>query len=474
MRNMASRHRWIVALAVTTSVLPATMARAATPPCPANACVSFDGTRAVRPVSFVAAGLTSSVKFGLNNDRSDLGALHNRMYRSSPTTNLLGYDWNSWQVATDTGASTTLILSDLWLAASKSAHPPTPWSNWGAYTSWVKSTVQTVESSNHPITYWEVYNEPGWKDYYTPADFQRETPAELLEQFLVTYNAIRSVDPNAAIVGPSIGKFATQPLAPSDPTTHEPDINTFLKFCAQHHLRLAAVALHDNGKTPGTIYDDLRYTRNAMNKLPALGHPKLFLDEYASDATQPIPGWDVGFIQAIEYGGADLAARSCWDTCGTADLDGLLAGNGQATTPEYFDRQTYAEMQGNIISTSSTSSTIAVVGSTSAGAHQAVALIGRDAGCADQSWCATEWSSNTDKPAAPISVRISFVVPWTHGITVQLSRELFEPNQSSSGPVSAPYSGLSVKVTSSHTAVVTFTIPKMPDGAAYNLLITGQ
>ena len=474
MRIRRGRGRWIVALAVAASLLPATMARAATSSCPAGACVSFDGTHGVRPVSYVAAGLTSSVKWGLNNDRADLSALHNRMYRSAPPPNLLGYDWNSWQTATDTGSATTLILSDLWGAAAKGAHPPTPWSDWNAYSTWVKSTVQTIASSNHPVTYWEVYNEPGWYTYYSPDDFQKETPAELLQQFLVTYQAIKSVLPNAAIVGPSIGKFATQPLAPNDPVTHEPDINTFLQFCAQHHLQLAAVALHDNNKTPATIYNDLRYTKNAISKLPALGRPKLFLDEYASEYSQPIPGWDVGFIQAIEYGGADLASRSCWDTCGTPDLDGLLTNNGQNTTAEYFDRQTYAQMQGNIISAASTSSTIAVVGSTNAGAHQAMALIGRDVGCANRDWCATEWKPNTDKPVGPISVRVSFVVPWTRSIAVRLSRELFNPNQSSSGPVSAPYTGLSVRVTSSKTAVVTFTIPSMPDGAAYNLLITGH
>lgn len=450
------------------------MARAATPSCPANVCVAFDGTHGVRPVSYVAAGLTSSVKFGLNNDKSDLAALHNRMYRSSPPAGLLGYDWTSWQVATDSGAATTMILSDLWAIAAKGPHPPTPWSNWNAYTAWVKSTVQTVMSSGHPVTYWEVYNEPGWYDYYAPADFQSETPAELLQQFLLTYNAIKSVAPNAAIVGPSIGQFATKPLPVNDPKTHEPDINTFLQFCAQHHLKLAAVAIHDNNKAPSTIYNDLQYTRNAMNKLPALGHPQLFLDEYASRATQPIPGWDVGFIQAIEYGGANLAARSCWDSCFTADLDGLLSGNGQYTTPEYFDRQTYAEMTGSIINASSTSGTVSVVGSTSAAGHQAVALIGRDAGCAVQSWCNTELWPDGSKPAAPISVRVSFVVPWTKNIAVTVSRELFQPGQNSPGPTNAPTTGMSVKVTSTKTAVVTFTIPSMPDGSAYNLVITGH
>ena len=459
---------------VAASILPATVARAATPSCPANACVAFDATHPVRPVSDVATGMTSSVKFGLNNDKSDLSALHNRMYRSSPPDGLLGYDWTSWNVATNSGAATTMILSDLWAVAANSPHPPTPWSNWNAYTAWVKSTVQTVISSGHPVTYWEVYNEPGWYSYYAPADFQRETPAELLQQFLVTYNAIKAVAPNAAIVGPSIGEFATKPLAPNDPVTHEPDINTFLQFCARHHLKLAAVAIHDNDRTPGTIYNDLLYTRNAMNKLPAIGHPGLFLDEYASRATQPIPGWDVGFIQSIEYGGANLASRSCWDSCSTADLDGLLAGNGQYTTPEYFDRQTYAEMAGNIIAASTTSGTVAVVGSTSAAGHQAVALIGRDAGCAVESWCRSPLWPDNSKPAAPISVRVSFVVPWTHNIAVTLSRELFEPGQTTSGPVSAPYGGLSVKVTSSRTATVSFTIPSMPDGSAYNLVITGH
>ena len=450
------------------------MARAATSACPAKACVAFDGTHAVRPVSYVATGLTSSVKFGLNGDRSDLAALHTHMYRSSPPANLLGYDWTSWQEAADSGAATTMILSDLWAIAASGPYPRTPWSNWPAYTSWVRSTVQSIVSSGHPVTYWEIYNEPGWYDYYAPADFQKETPADLLQQFLVTYQVIKSVDPSAAIVGPSIGQFATKPLSPNDPKTHEPDINTFLQFCAQHHLKLAAVAFHDNNKTPATIYSDLLYTRNAMNRLPALGHPVLYLDEYASRRTQPIPGWDVGFIQAIEYGRANLASRSCWDTCATPELDGLLAGDGQSTTPEYLDRQVYAEMQGNIIAASATSPTVAAVGSTSVANHQAIALIGRDVGCAVESWCDSGLWPDGSRPAPPIAVRVSFVVPWTHGIAVTLTRELFLPGATPTRPATAPYQGLSVKVTSPKTALVSFTIPSMPDGSAYNLVITGQ
>jgi hypothetical protein len=117
---------------------------------------------------------------------------------------------------------------------------------------------------------------------------------------------------------------------------------------------------------------------------------------------------------------------------------------------------------------------VSVVGSTSAAGHRAVALVGRDVGCAVQNWCNTDLWPRGSKPATPISVRVSFVVPWTRNISVTVSRELFRPGATSSGPQSAPVSGMSVRMTSSRTALVTFTIPSMADGSAYNVVITGR
>ncbi|HMC38235.1 MAG TPA: hypothetical protein VKI19_01145, partial [Acidimicrobiales bacterium] len=106
------RLSWAVGLLVALTSLPAAARAGST--CPAGACVVLDGTRPIRNVGYVAAGLTRSVAWGINNDGSDLAALSTRIYRSAPPDGLLGYDWRAWKVAASAHAATTLILSDLW------------------------------------------------------------------------------------------------------------------------------------------------------------------------------------------------------------------------------------------------------------------------------------------------------------------------------------------------------------------------
>lgn len=459
-------------MAIAALALPPVAARAAAPSCPAGACVSLDGAKDVRSVSHVAAGLTASVEPGLNDDQADLASLDTQMYRSSPSMGVLGYNWGGWSEARSRGAKTTLILSNLWAEQAAHGVPPTPWSNWAAYSSWVSATTRKILSSREPVTYWEVYNEPGWEGYYSSADFASMTPADLLQQFLVAYQAIKAVDPGAQIVGPSIGLFATSPLPANDWLTREPDINTFLNFCVQHHLHLAAVAVHQNGATPAQVSGFLGYTKRAVADRPALGHPLVYLDEYASAITQPIPGWDVGFISAIEYSGASLASRSCWSDCNTGDLDGLLLKNGSATGSTYFVRQTYAAMSGQIVSQSSTKPTVVIVGSVNTASHRMVALVGRDASCVTASWCRNGWPSGS-RPAGPMSVRVNLIVPWTSGVSVALSDEPFAPGSVVNGPSTAIPSDLSVQRHSSGSDEVSFTIPRFTDGTAYNVVVSG-
>jgi hypothetical protein len=459
------------AASLASSVAPTTTPSAT---CPAGACVTLDATRPIGAVNHAGSGINHSVFVGSNDDLADLEALDTTMYRSAPPLPNSQYDWSSWDLATAAGAQTTLVLSDLWAAQTNPNRTViTPWSNWARYTSWVRYTVQSVLASGRTVDYWDVYNEPGWRGYYSPADFAAETPADLLEQFLLTYQAIKSVDPTAAIIGPSTGDWVLSPLPPNNNLTHEPDLATFLRFAAANGLQLAAVAWHDNGQTPATIYSDAMATEALIRSLPALGHPKMFLDEYGSDSTQPIPGWDVGFLAAITNAGFSSAERTCLlVNCWVPALDGLLTNNGESTTSDFYVRVTYAQMSGQMVSASSTTDTVAALGSVNSSKGQVVALIGRDVGCAVASWCESDWNGG-GSPAPPISVRVNLVVPWgSSQVKVDLSDEPFEPGVIVNGPTPASPSNLSVTPDGAGKELVSFTIASFADGAAYNLVVT--
>ena len=449
------------------------VATASAPACPSGGCITLDATSSVGPVDHAGAGFNLLPSSDTNTGQlQDLGAT---MYRSVPAGGAAGlYDWASWSSAASAGSRTTLILSDLWAQTGKNGGPPpTPWSNWSNYTSWVRTTVQQILASGERVDYWDVYNEPGWTGYYSPADFASETPDDLLQQFLVTYQIIKSVDPAAAIIGPSIGEWSLTPLAPNN-LTHEPDLGTFLRFASAHGLQLAAVAWHDNGKPPATIYSDAEATWNLIHSLPGLGNPQMFLDEYGSRATQPIPGWDVGYLATIARAGITSAERSCWDACTLATLDGLLNPGG-APTSDYYVRTTYAHMTGQTVASTSSTDTLAALGSINPARNQVTALIGRLQGCAVASWCNTVWNvPNTSRnPAPPADVTVHLLLPWSSGRpAIQLSRETFQPGAAVAGPTPATPTAVTVTAAGAGRSEITFTIPAFPDGAAYNLIVT--
>ena len=186
--------------------------------CPDGACITFNANEPIGPANQAAAGILHSV-YPVGNDQADLEALKTPIFRDSPLPNGNGtFNWSSWNVAVAAGAQTTLVLSDEYSAAYGGS-PPTPWSNWVAYNAEITTLVRELMASGEPIGYWEVYNEPGGNDnYYSAAGYATETPALLLQQFLSTYDDIRTVVPNAQIIGPSLEHWRTTPASTAPAT----------------------------------------------------------------------------------------------------------------------------------------------------------------------------------------------------------------------------------------------------------------
>ncbi|HUE60146.1 MAG TPA: hypothetical protein VMO88_11225, partial [Acidimicrobiales bacterium] len=77
------------------------------------------------------------------------------------------------------------------------------------YWEWVPSSVRNLEALGIRVDYWVVYNEPDIS--LPPSEAATATPDLLLTQFRVAYDAIRSVAPNAAIIGPSTSGWIEKP-----------------------------------------------------------------------------------------------------------------------------------------------------------------------------------------------------------------------------------------------------------------------
>jgi hypothetical protein len=453
--------------------------------CATGACVTFDATSTIGAANHAASGILHSV-YPMGNDAKDLTALHTTMYRSTPTYNSDGtLNWGAWNVAVASGAQTTLVVADLWYGVH-GGQPPTPWSNWSAYSSFITSVVTSIVKSGEQVNYWEPYNEPGGNDgYYSAANYDTETPALLLQQFLVAYNAIKAADPSAAIIGPSLAQWEDYPNeygSSSDPDP-EPDMVSFLNFAAANNLKLAAISWHEiidnlgpnpaeNTLLPVNLVDHVAEARALIAARPSLGNPQIFINEYGMPEVQLIPGWDVAYLAALTNAGVNSAGRSCWDVqCANPSLDGLLDVNGINPWNDYFDRLVYAAMSGNMIATTSTSDFVTALGSYNSSTATVTGLMGRGVGCPQESWCTDTWPGSTLAPAT--AVKVTVTVPWKSG-TAQIA--LTDISGQNLGPVTSPPvpvdSTATITSAGSGKGTVTFTIPSFLDGDAYGFTIT--
>jgi hypothetical protein len=460
---------------------PARMSPVVTPVdrCPQGACVSVNALEPLGPASHAAQGFVDSVYPG-TADAADLAQLGTTMYRSQPLVEPHDQlNWSSWDVAQEAGIPTTLILEPLWINETGGV---TPWSNWVRYSAWVATTVQQIEASGHAPTYWEPFNEPGAiQDGFV--EFLTTNANELLQQFLVTYDAIRSIVPNAQIIGPSLAAFEAAPQTPT--TTYRGfDLLTFLNFCESHDLQLAAVSWHfiaddlswyssENSLSPQDVVDEVQQVRQWIAARPTLGHPEIFVNEYEPPERESIPGWDVGYLSALTNARVDSAVLSCWTSgtalCNSPTLDGLLAANGSTPMPDYWVRSAYAAMSGTMVTTGSTDDSVSALASYDAATETVSALVGRGVGCSQNLWCDQKWRAEPLVGPEPITVQLE--VPWSSG-DVRLSgykvpgavlQTMAQPDRFAS-------EDLRVTPIGGGLGTVSVTIPALDDGDAWSLV----
>jgi hypothetical protein len=456
--------------------------------CGAGACITFDATDPIGPANHAASGLLESLtpngKIPAEADAIGTNFFRGVPNQVSPTEN----DWTSFDVADAVGAQTMVELDELWAEDTDPGNVPndvpTPWSNWSAYSSWVSSTVSTLLASGQKIDYWEIYNEPGGNDgLYTAAGWESETPDLLLEQFLVAYDAVKSVDPTAQIVGPDTEFWNDYPSEFAS-SNQGFDMVTFLNFAAFFGLKLAAISWHeildnvgptpeDNTIYPAIIENHVAEARALIAAHPDLGDPQIFITEYGIPEVQKIPGWDVAYLSALTDAGVNVAVRSCWNAdCPDGDLDGLLTPNGQIL-PEYYDRLIYASMSGQMVDTTSSSDTVTALGSFDSEDGTLTGLIGRGVGCAqNQPLCTAGFIDGPKATATSVSVTVT--VPWTSGTAHIVLRDISGamPNFPDLLPPLPIEHGAPIVDAGPHSGTITFQIPIFADGDAYGVSIT--
>ena len=429
--------------------------------CPVGACITADASKLLGPAARQAGGLLYSID-GTAADAALLAQLKPGMWRGSNGQQV----GNAWATATGLNIPTTFLLSDVWRAMTNGGQT-TPWSDWTAYRDWVVWVAQQTQALGIHVDYWEVYNEPDNMDwnYYPAAQGETVTADELLTQFLVTYQAIKSVLPNAQIIGPSTSFWIedSRPRAFSMPQ--------FLDFAAANNLSLAALSWHFNDPVvPQTVQDQVAEARRLIAARPALGHPKIFINEFGIEQTQRIPGWDVQYLAALTAARIDSAGRSCWaGDCFTPVFDGLLAPDG-STLPDFWARAAYAQMTGNIVASAASSDSVGVLASVDADRSHMRMLLGYGKGCTQDPRCVSSfpWATLGGALTTLVTVR----VPWTTGhVAVSVTRIPGTSIATMAKPAARALGTFAIVNTSSGPTV-TFNLGSVSDGDAWSLTLT--
>lgn len=234
--------------------------------------------------------------------------------------------------ATRLGARYQLVLSDLW------GYPHEGWRGrgppWANLAGWRRFVRRTARAHRGKPVMWDVWNEPNVKEFWVGGR------TRFLRTYAVAARALRAeIGPRVAIGGPSISRYS-------------PDyLRAFLESCVTARCPASFLSWHENPQPDEPIaaaagrlvqarkelLGDRRYAR--------LGLREIHVNEYVGQADRYRPGEAVAYLAALERGGADLAAHSCWTEpdCSPAGLDGLLDAASAKPRAIWWVHRWYAE-----------------------------------------------------------------------------------------------------------------------------------
>ena len=344
--------------------------------CRAGTCtVTVSGT-AVGGLGHVADGFLD----GLNTDagvtitpavKGLVDALHPRQWRfgqdglSEPGGGVFG-------VARGAGARITLDLTSDWEDWAYSNDRPywqTPYGDLSTYSSFIAGDVRRRIAAGQTPDYYDVWNEPATTG----------TVNQWLSVYGAAYRAIKSVDPSAAVEGPSIPAFLIASGGQGDVPGYELSLTDFLNWEMSSGARFAALSWHEDGTTvqssplltglplpggyrdywsPTAIAAHVAAAKALVARYPALRGTQLFVNEYGPTYAVNIPAWMVGDFSALESSGAGAGMITCASGSACSNLlDGLIGTDGAPQMP-YWVMNAYSGMSGTMLSTSSGASNL--------------------------------------------------------------------------------------------------------------------
>jgi Ricin-type beta-trefoil lectin domain-like len=262
-----------------------------------------------------------------------------------------------------------VILSDIYGAdgsqPSSTTYPCTDGNclNW---VSMVESVVDAIEAAGVTVTY-DIWNEPDESIFWPPG----MDTTQYFEMWNSAVQEIRSIDPSALIVGPSLA---------ATPGQNSSEWQTWLAAVKADGTLPNEISDHleGNGDDPVAVAQsiDSDLSSNGISPIPLSANE--FLPE-----EQQTAGQSAWYLARFAQSGYANAMRGNWACCETPDLGGVIVSNGSggySYTGQWWTFRTYADLTGSLVSTSGEVGTTAISAAEDSSKRRAVAIIGDENG----------------------------------------------------------------------------------------------
>ena len=234
-----------------------------------------------------------------------------------------------YQRVAEIGGRYTYILSDRWGYPGDGARAP-----YEDFARWERFVRRTAVASQGLAGVWDVWNEPN------EPHFWRGTPEELYETYRIAENVLREVlGPDVVAGGPSTLGWRGDWIA------------GLLEWCHARGCQVNVLSWHElsGGSIPAieARLEQMRAFVQARRYAP-LPVQELHVNEAIIAADQYRPGEVLGVMHYLEAGGADAAARTCWDdlsgqsNCYNETLAGLLVPGSFKPRSAWWATKAYA------------------------------------------------------------------------------------------------------------------------------------
>lgn len=262
-----------------------------------------------------------------------------------------------------------VILSDIFGAdggqPSNTTYPCTN-GNCSNWTTFVADVVGELQATGLPFAY-DIWNEPDISVFW-PGGAQT---SQYYQMWQSAYREIRSVAPNATIVGPD---FAFTPQQNAG------EWQGFLSNAKSSGTVPNEITNHEEGDGDDPVADSsaIESDISAAGISPA---PLLSANEYqpSDRQTAGVTAWYLARFAQSRYANA---MRGNWVCCLTPNLAGVLTNVNGSYVPNgnWWAMRAYADMTGSLVSTSGQTGSTAISAAEDSSARRSVAIVGDDNG----------------------------------------------------------------------------------------------